>query len=162
MLTLTRAHSIHQSQTYLCRLGEAVLEGLFGSVVSEGAVRSFGEEEAGLNCFLFPLPLIPGMLKLDWWTFQNFVFQTLSAIITSRCTLFLYFLLSRLLLTPSVVMQFYVFTVFSLFSLSFFLILICSFNCLLWFCFLNPASQGTELFLVLAIMYFPSHTYSHS
>lgn len=69
--------------------GERCCGGSSGSVVSQFAVLSF-REEAALNSFLFSLPLIPGMLKLDWWTFQNFVFQTLSAIITSRCTLFLY------------------------------------------------------------------------
>lgn len=67
--THARAHTHTPTQSirvqHTCAgWGGAVLEGVFGSVVSEGALLSFGEE-AGLNCFLFPLPLIPGMLKLD-------------------------------------------------------------------------------------------------
>lgn len=144
--THAHAHAPTQSirvQHTCAGWGERCCRGFSGSVVSEFAVLSFGEE-AGLNCFLFPLPLIPGMLKLDWWTFQNFVFQTLSAIITSRCTLPLYFLLPLFLLTRLLWCSF-------ISSLSFF-------SCILFLSppFFNsvcssfvsyfPPSLGTELF----------------
>ena len=55
---------------------------VFLALASEGAPRVFGGESRS-ECL--SSSWFPGMLNLDWWTFQNFASLILSTIITSRC-----------------------------------------------------------------------------
>lgn len=128
--------------------GQRCCGGSSAGVLSEFAVLSL-REEAALNSFLFPLPLIPGMLKLDWWTFQNFVFQTLSAIITSRCTLVLLFLINPSAVTLSCLLSRAV--LLSSYPVLLFWMCLCSFFS--YFCSQNfPPSPPTPCF-------FPADTF---